>query len=74
MATSKTRINRLNQAVVDVKKARARDTISNVISQQKRANMWSFMSWKYKFISLTEFNFAIIQTYQLMWYYTRRYF
>ena len=39
MATSKTRINRLNQAVVDVKKARARDTICNVLSQQKSVNM-----------------------------------
>ena len=39
MATSKTRINRLNQAVVDVKKARARDRICNVLSQQKSVNM-----------------------------------
>ena len=37
--TSKTRIDRLNQDVVDVKKARARYTISNVLNQQKRANM-----------------------------------
>ena len=39
ITTSKTRINRLNQDVVDVKKARARCTISNVLSQQKRNNM-----------------------------------